>query len=101
MRTIAFLQVREWNFKEPIYIGDTIRIRSKVMEKNLRGRGRRGEIVWYRVLVNQEGKVVQEGILVTLVEGRASIRNRQVPEPTRTANPPLSTKKDRGQKSEA
>ncbi len=87
MRTIAFLQVREWNFKEPIYIGDTIRIRSKVMEKNLRGRGRRGEIVWYRALVNQEGKVVQEGILVTLVEGRASIRNRQVPEPSANGEP--------------
>jgi acyl dehydratase len=76
MRTIAFVQVKEWNFTEPIYIGDTIRIRSKVLEKTLRGRGRRGEIVWSRILVNQEGKVVQEGKLVTLVEGRASIRNR-------------------------
>jgi acyl dehydratase len=75
MRTIAFVQVREWNFKEPLYIGDTIRLKSRLLEKNLRGRGRRGELVWYRGVVNQEGKVVQEGVLVTLVEGRAGRRS--------------------------
>jgi 3-hydroxybutyryl-CoA dehydratase len=74
MRTIAFAQVREWNFREPIFIGDTIRLRSRVMEKTLKGRGRRGEIVWYRGVLNQEGKIVQEGVLVTLVEGRVSKR---------------------------
>ena len=45
------------------------------MEKTLRGRGRRGEIVWYRGVFNQEGKVVQEGVLITLVEGRAGRRS--------------------------
>jgi 3-hydroxybutyryl-CoA dehydratase len=70
MRTIAFLQVREWNLKEPVYIGDTVHMRSKVLEMNPRGRGRRGEVVWQRSIVNQEGKVVQEGIIVTLTEGR-------------------------------
>jgi acyl dehydratase len=70
MRTIAFLQVREWNLKEPVYTGDTIHMRSKVLEKNPRGRGRRGEVVWQRAIINQEGKVVQEGVIVTLTEGR-------------------------------
>jgi 3-hydroxybutyryl-CoA dehydratase len=74
MRTIAFVQVREWNFRGPVFIGDTVRLRSKVLEKNLKGRGRRGEIVWYRGVVNQEGKIVQDGVLVTLVEGRAARR---------------------------
>ncbi len=74
MRTIAFAQVREWNFREPIFIGDTIRLRTRLMEKTLKGRGRRGEIVWYRGVINQEGKIVQEGVLVTLVEGRMSKR---------------------------
>ena len=77
MRTIAFLQVREWNFKEPLFIGDTIRLKSRVLEKSLRGRGRRGEIVWYRGVINQEGKVVQEGVLVTLTEGRAGRRSAE------------------------
>ena len=74
MRTIAFLQVREWNFREPLFIGDTVRLKSRVLEKSLRGRGRRGEIVWYRGMVNQEGKIVQDGVLVTLAEGRAGRR---------------------------
>ena len=77
MRTIAFTQVREWNFKEPLFIGDTIKLRSRVLEKTIRGRGRRGEIVWYRGCVNQEGKVVQDGILITLVEGRAGRRTAE------------------------
>src|SRR5437660_5951737 len=42
MRTLAFLQIREWHFKEPVFIGDTLRARSQVLEKELRGRGRRG-----------------------------------------------------------
>ncbi|HEX3147805.1 MAG TPA: MaoC/PaaZ C-terminal domain-containing protein [Gemmataceae bacterium] len=77
MRTMAFLQVREWNFKEPLFIGDTIKLRSRVLEKTIRGRGRRGEIVWYRGVYNQEGKVVQEGVLVTLVEGRVGRRTAE------------------------
>jgi acyl dehydratase len=70
MRTLAFLSVREWHFREPVFIGDTIRVRTKIVEKKARGRGRRGVITWQRQLVNQVGKVVQEGIVLTLVEGR-------------------------------
>ena len=32
MRTLAFVQVQEWNFKGPVFIGDTIHLRSKVLE---------------------------------------------------------------------
>jgi acyl dehydratase len=85
MRTIAFLQVREWNFREPLFIGDTVRMKSRVLEKNIRGRGRRGEIVWYRGVINQEGKVVQDGILVTLCEGRMSIRKNESSKPMKEA----------------
>jgi 3-hydroxybutyryl-CoA dehydratase len=74
MRTQAFLAVRELNFKGAVFIGDTIRVRSKVLEKTARSRGRRGEIVWQRAVYNQDGKVVQDGITVTLVEGRANVR---------------------------
>ncbi|WP_020475420.1 MaoC/PaaZ C-terminal domain-containing protein [Zavarzinella formosa] len=77
MRTIAFMQVREWNFREPTFTGDTIKLRSRVLEKSIRGRGRRGEITWYRGVVNQEGKIVQEGFLITLVEGRAGRRTAE------------------------
>jgi acyl dehydratase len=70
MRTIAFLELREWRFLEAVFPGDTIRVRTKVLSKELRGRGKRGEIVWQRTLVNQEDRVVQEGTSATLVECR-------------------------------
>jgi acyl dehydratase len=70
-RTLAFLSVREWHFRGPVFIGDTIRVRSKVLEKEARGRGRRGVVTWGREIINQESKVVQEGVTLTLVQGRA------------------------------
>ena len=72
MRTLAFISIREWNFDGPVFIGDTIRVRSKVLEKEARSRGRRGVITWAREIVNQQNKVVQHGVTLTLVEGRGA-----------------------------
>ena len=74
VRTVAFLGIRDWQFKGVVFAGDTIRARTKVLSKDLRGRGKRGEVAWLRALVNQEGKVVQEGVTVTLVECRPPAR---------------------------
>jgi 3-hydroxybutyryl-CoA dehydratase len=74
MRTLAFLAIREWHFRGAVFIGDTLRALSKVLNKEVRGRGRRGEITWQRQIINQERKVVQEGVTVTLVEGRGAIK---------------------------
>ena len=79
VRTIALLGVREWAFILPVFIGDTIRVRSHATEKTLRGRGKRGEVVWHRAIVNQDGKTVQEGRIVTLIECRP--RPRPLAEP--------------------
>jgi acyl dehydratase len=76
MRTLAFLEIREWHFRGPVFVGDTIHVRGKVLEKQTRGRGRRGVITWQRQIINQDGKVVQEGVTLTLVEGRASVSSR-------------------------
>jgi 3-hydroxybutyryl-CoA dehydratase len=46
MRTLAFMSIREWHFDGPVFIGDTVRVHSKVIEKETRGRGRRGVITW-------------------------------------------------------
>lgn len=74
MRTLAVMEIREWHFRGPIFIGDTIKVRGTVIGKEVRSRGRRGVITWSRQVLNQEGKVVQEGVSLTLVEGRANIR---------------------------
>jgi acyl dehydratase len=71
MRTLAFMEIREWKFLEPVFIGDTIRMKTKVLEKVERSRGKRGVVTWQRTIVNQHNKPVEQGIIVTLVEGRA------------------------------
>lgn len=68
MRTIAFIRIREWSFVKPVYFGDTIHVRTEIIELEPRSRGRRGLITWKRQLVNQTGEIVQEGITETLVE---------------------------------
>jgi acyl dehydratase len=70
VRTLALLRVKYWNFVLPVFAGDTLHVRSRVVEKTPRGRGKRGEVAWYRGIVNQDGKVVQEGEVVTLIECR-------------------------------
>lgn len=73
MRTLAFMSVREWSFKEPVFIGDTIHVTAKVVAKEERSRGRRGVITWHRTILNQNDKIVQEGYTITMVEGRAML----------------------------
>ncbi len=79
MRTLAVLSIREWHFRGPVFAGDTLRVRSEVVEKEARARGRRGVLTWQRQLFNQENKVVQEGVTLTLVEGRAALRDEGEP----------------------
>ncbi len=38
MRTLAFVGVRDWQFKLPVYIGDTIHVKTKILEKEERAR---------------------------------------------------------------
>jgi 3-hydroxybutyryl-CoA dehydratase len=71
MRTLAFIGIRDWQFLEPIYVGDTLHVRTQLLEKEIRSRGRRALLTWQREVVNQRGEVVQKGTTLTLVEGRA------------------------------
>jgi acyl dehydratase len=70
VRTLAVVEVRTVKFTAPVFPGDSIYVRSRVLDKERRGRGKRGLVTWKREIVNQEGKIVQEGINVTLVEAR-------------------------------
>jgi acyl dehydratase len=72
MRTLAFVSIRDWQFKGPVFIGDTLHVRTRVLEKEVRARGRRAVITWHREILNQNGRVVQEGVTQTIVEGRGT-----------------------------
>ena len=67
MATAAFISVSNWKFHKPIFFGDTLHVRTEVVSKREHGR-RRGEVVWQRELINQDGQVVQSGLFETLVD---------------------------------
>jgi 3-hydroxybutyryl-CoA dehydratase len=81
MRTLAFIGIRELVFKEPVFVGDTLHVKTTVLEKEERSRGRRGVVTWKRDIYNQDGKVVQESITQTLVEGRGMLKDKLREEP--------------------
>jgi acyl dehydratase len=74
VRTIAFLNIMDWRFVNPIAAGDTLRIRNQVQAIAPRGVGRRAEVSWRVEIVNQRDVVVQSGVIVSLVEGEAVSR---------------------------
>jgi len=91
MRTLAFLGIVDWHFADAVFIGDTIRVRGRVVAKEERGRGKRGVITWHRAMVNQAGKVVQHGQTQTLVEARAARRDSRKDGPARETSSSGST----------
>ncbi len=68
--TLAFAGLR-WKFKAPIRIGDTIRLRARVLDKRETSRPDRGLVVVERKVLNQRDEVVQEGETDLMVERRS------------------------------
>jgi 3-hydroxybutyryl-CoA dehydratase len=77
--TLAFLAILEWKFHRPILFGDTIHALSQVAELRPHASGRRGVVTWHRRIINQSGRVVQEGRTQTLVRGRSQKPSEQTP----------------------
>jgi|JI10StandDraft_1071094.scaffolds.fasta_scaffold164099_3 acyl dehydratase len=61
----------EWQFKRPIFIGDKIHLESKAIEKKEARMPGTGDVQVQRKLINQEGKVTQEGIFTLLVKKKS------------------------------
>jgi 3-hydroxybutyryl-CoA dehydratase len=70
--TLAFLSIVEWKFARPVAFGDTVRVISRIVSLEPRSRGRRALVTWHRRLVNQSDETLQEGLIQTLVRGRAA-----------------------------
>jgi acyl dehydratase len=69
--TLAFLGLR-WKFRGPIKIGDTIKVRAKVISKKGTSKPDRGIVTLERQVINQKGEVVQEGETDLMVARRGS-----------------------------
>src|SRR5438552_17816840 len=54
MRTGAFLAVRDWQVRGPVFIGGTIKVRTKGSEKEVGGRATHGQVVWGRSILRDE-----------------------------------------------
>lgn len=58
---IAMLGIRDWQFKAPIFIGDTLHFELEILSKRLTSKGDRGIVDRRFRLINQRGEVTQEG----------------------------------------
>ena len=76
VETVAFLGILDWSFRKPIYFDDILHVVTTVTELEPNGR-RRGRITWHRQLVHDDGCVVQEGILLSLVACKSASLHRQ------------------------
>lgn len=57
---IALLQNDGWRMLQPVKNGDTIRMRSKVLEKKETSKADRGVVTFLRECIKQDGSVAQE-----------------------------------------
>ena len=71
--TLGFSEL-SWKFRNPIKIGDTIRLRAKVTGKKEVAEPDRGLVTVKRQVLNQRDEVVQEGETDLLVERRPAGR---------------------------
>jgi acyl dehydratase len=66
---LAFLGLT-WQFKLPIYIGDTIHVEQGVKEMRETSNGDRGILTFEKEIINQRGEVVQTGTTTILLAKR-------------------------------
>lgn len=76
---IAALGVEDWAFLAPIFIGDTVRLRTTVQETKVTSKPDRGIVTRLMELVNQDDLVLQRGVMKTMVYTRAGIESQRTP----------------------
>ncbi len=68
---IASLGIDEWRFLRPIRFGDTITLRTTVVETRPSSKPGRGVLIRRMDLLNQRGELVQTGLTSVMVRTRA------------------------------
>jgi acyl dehydratase len=58
---IAATGIQEWHYRAPIVVGDTLHTETEIIAKRITSDGKRAIIERSFKLVNQDGKVIQEG----------------------------------------
>lgn len=65
-RSIVAFATLEWKFRAPAFIGDKLHCRMEVTRK--RGLKKQGLVVFKSQLLNQEDKVIQEGVWSLMIQ---------------------------------
>jgi acyl dehydratase len=71
--TLALVRIGDWAFEHPVFFGDRVQVLTQVEQVKPHGR-RAGQVTWFRQLLNQNGRAVQSGRMVTLVARRTRAR---------------------------
>ena len=67
----AFTELKNFKFKKPVLIGDTVHVEMELVEKiDSKPGATSGKIIQHRAIVNQRGETVQEGDFVLLIKKR-------------------------------
>lgn len=77
---VAALGIDEWRFLAPIFLGDTVHLRTTVVSARPTSKPDRGVLKRKMELINQRGETVQTGIMTTMVltlAGRAALAAKQ------------------------
>lgn len=69
---IAMLDISDWQFKAPVFVGDTLHFEMEIVSKRLTSGGDRGIIDRKFSLINQRGEAVQEGHIGLMIRLRQS-----------------------------
>jgi len=64
---MALREIKDWRFKLPIFIGDTVRVHLDVLSKKAFPRLGGGLVTMQLTLLNQDDKAVQKGEWVALI----------------------------------
>jgi len=64
--------IREWAYRAPLFVGDTVHVRSVILNKRITSDGKRAVIERTLSLINHKNAVVQEGIAGTMVRLKPS-----------------------------
>ncbi|RAN72388.1 dehydratase [Bacillus sp. SRB_336] len=83
---IAALGVEEWVYGAPIFIGDTVRLRTTVRESKVTSKPDRGVVTRFMELVNQNDIVVQHGVMKVMAYTRAGVEAQARCAPTTSGN---------------
>ena len=73
---IAMLGIRDWTFKGPIFVGDTIHFEMEIVSKRLTSKEDRGIVDRKFKLINQRGETVQEGNIAIMLRLKAGTSNK-------------------------